>query len=291
VRTTVDGSWLERFRSRGLPGRAPALLAVAGLVASCAGAGPHTLSWPADRTIAVAHGDRIRNWPQAISSVVEVLQGPLGLPPVEFSVSFYPSRGAFERGLIDSGYPPEIARRTAATLDGVGMPRRVLLYEGAVARTTWTARVAMLAHEIVHVLQYDLAAGRQGTSEQWIREGYAEWVSMRALEILHMTGAAGRRNRARRAVALAGSSRLPSLSELATWEQWADLRTERPGLPAYPYAFVATEFLVDRHGVDAVLDYFRRFAVSDDAEGNFAAAFDESRAELEAAFRGHLAGR
>ena len=173
-------------------------MAVAGLVASCAGAGPHTLSWPADRTIAVAHGDRIRNWPQAISSVVEVLQGPLGLPPVEFSVSFYPSRGAFERGLIDSGYPPGIARRTAATLDGVGMPGRVLLYEGAVARTTWRARVAMLAHEIVHVLQYDLAA---------------------------------------------------------------------------------------------VLDYFRRFAVSDDEEGNFAAAFDESKAEREAAFRAHLAGR
>ncbi len=258
------------------------------LVASCAGAGPHTLSWPADRTVAVARGDRIRNWPQAVSAIVEVMEGPLGLPPVAFSVSFFPNRSRLEEGLVAEGYAPAVAARAAAALDGVGIPRRVLLNERSLARATWADRVAMLSHELVHVLQYELAGGRRSTSEQWLREGFAEWVSGRVLEGLQLSGAGTKRARARRAVALADLSRLPALAELAAWDQWVDLRTTNPRLPVYPYAYLAVDLLVERHGVDAVLDYFRRFAVSNDADGAFRFAFGETRSDLEAALRATL---
>jgi hypothetical protein len=258
------------------------------LLASCGGTGPHTLSWPADRTVAASRGEKIRNWPQAVAAIVTVMEGPLGLPPVEFSVSFFPNRSAFEAGLVAEGYPAAVAARVAAALDGVGIPRRVLLNERSLARVTWADRVAMLSHELVHVLQYELARGRRGTSEQWLREGFAEWVSGRVLEGLHLSGAGSKRGRARRAVAVAGPSRLPALAELATWDQWVELRTTSPRLPVYPYAFLAADLLVERHGVDAVLDYFRRFAVSNDADGAFRFAFGETRGEFEAEFRATL---
>lgn len=279
-----------RFRPRGVLWRAAAVLGAAGLLASCAASGPHELSWPADRTIAVSRGDRIRTWPQAVSAVVEALEGPLGLPRVEFRVLFYQGRAAFERGLVEEGYPADVARRAAAALDGAGIPGRVLLNERAVARVPWSKRVAMLAHELVHVLQYELAGGRRSSSEQWLREGFAEWVSGKALESLYPVAAGTARSRAGRAVERAGPSLFPALSEMATWDQWVDLRTRRPGLPTYPYAFLAADLLVERHGVAAVLDYFRRFAASNDAASNFEAAFGETRGEFEAAFRARLSG-
>lgn len=261
------------------------------LLVSCAGAGPHSLSWPADRAVAVSRGERIRTWPQAVSAVATAMEGPLGLPPVEFRVSFYQTRGALERGLVGEGYSPEFARRAASVLDGVGIPRRVLLNEGSLSRATWADRVAMLAHELTHVLQYDLAGGRRSTSEQWMREGFAEWVSARVLESLHLSGPGARRNRALRTVTLAGPARLPSLSEMATWNQWVALRETRPELPAYPYAYLAVERLVERHGVEAVLDYFRRFAVSYDAPGIFEWAFGETREQFEVALSATFGGR
>lgn len=267
------------------------LLLAAGLAVSCASAGPYTVSWPADRTTAVTRGDWIQSWPQAVSSIAEVLHGPLGLPPVEFTVHFFHNRRAFEQGLVDEGYPPAFARRTAAALDGIGGPRRVLLNEGAVARGTWSDRVALLAHELVHVLQYELGGGHRGTSEQWLREGFAEWVTERVLEHLRMAGARTELRRAKRVVALAGPTRFPPLSAMVTFDQWVELRTTRPTLPTYEYAFVAADFLVDRHGMDAVLDYFRRFATSGDTDGNFAAAFGEPRRQFEQALVAQLTRR
>jgi hypothetical protein len=283
----AGGRWPRRPPIRHVVGP----LVAAGLAVSCASAGPYTVSWPADRTTAVSHGDWIQSWPQAVSSIAEVMHGPLGLPPVEFTVHFFHNRRAFEQGLVDEGYPPAFARRTAAVLDGIGGPGRVLLNEAAVARAGWSDRVALLAHELVHVLQYELGGGHRGTSEQWLREGFAEWVSGRVLEGLRMAGAEREIRRARRVVALAGPTRLPPLSDMVTFDQWVDLRTARPMLPTYEYAFVAADFLVDRHGVDAVLDYFRRFATSSDTDGNFAAAFGESRRQFEQALVASLTRR
>ena len=285
---------METEKASGRPGRRGggrrarlglALVAVAGLLSACAGSAPHTISWPGGGALAVAHGGRIRSWPQAVSSVAETMRGPLGLPLTGFSVHFFDGREALERGLVEAGSAPEIARRAAATFDAVGRPDGVYVNERRLTRSGWTTRVAILAHELGHVLQYELLGGRRSASDQWLREGFSEWISFGVLARLQLATEGRRRGDARRAVALAGADRLPALSELATWDAWVLFQAERPALPLYPYAYLAVDLLVERHGVDAVLGYFRSFTSSNDAEGLFRAAFGGSRGELESALR------
>lgn len=252
---------------------------------------PYTLSWPGGGALAVAHGERIRSWPQAVSSVAETMRGPLGLPLTRFSVHFFEGRQDLERGLVEAGSAPEIARRAAATFDAVGRPEGVFVNERRLARSGWSTRVAILAHELGHVLQYELVGGRRSASDQWLREGFSEWISFEVLDRLQLARAGVKRGDARRAVALAGEASLPSLKELAPWDAWVRFQARRPALPLYPYAFLAVDLLVERHGVDAVLDYFRSFASSDDAEGRFRAAFGATRSDFDAALRARLRER
>ncbi|MHB1046025.1 MAG: hypothetical protein ACYC4P_08415 [Thermoanaerobaculia bacterium] len=281
----------ERLGALRPAGRGLALVAVAGLLSACAGSAPHTISWPGGGAPAAAHGERIRSWPQAVSSVAETMRGPLGLPLTGFSVHFFDDGQALERGLVAAGTAPEIARRAAATFDAVGRPDGVYVNERRLARSGWTTRVAILAHELGHVLQYELVGGRRSASDQWLREGFSEWISFGVLARLQLASEGRRRGDARRAVALAGAARLPALSELATWDAWVRFQAERPALPLYPYAYLAVDLLVERHGVEAVLGYFRSFTSSNDAEGLFRAAFGATRSDLDAALRAELSER
>ncbi len=291
---------METTRAASRPGRCGAgrraalgsfLLAGAGLLFACAGSAPHTIAWPGAGALAVAHGERIRSWPQAVSSVAETMRGPLGLPLTGFSVHFFEGRQALERGLVEAGSAPDIARRAAATFDAVGRPDGVYVNERRLARSGWTTRVAILAHELGHVLQYELVGGRRSASDQWLREGFSEWISFRVLDRLQLASEGRRRGDARRAVALGGEAGLPSLTELATWDAWVRFQAERPARPLYPYAYLAVDLLVERHGVDAVLGYFRSFTASNDAEGLFRAAFGATRSEFEAALRARFGER
>ena len=56
----------------------------------------------------------------------------------------------------------------------------------------------------------------------------------------------------------------------------------------YPQVFLAADPLVTRHGLPAVLDYFRLFALSNDPTANFRTAFGEERASFGAAFEKNL---
>jgi hypothetical protein len=56
----------------------------------------------------------------------------------------------------------------------------------------------------------------------------------------------------------------------------------------YLQVFLATDLLVTRHGLAAVLDYLRLFASSNDPTANFRAAFSEDRAGFEAALEKNL---
>jgi len=219
------------------------------------------------------------------------MRGPLGLPLTGFSVRFFEGRETLERGLVEAGSAPDIARRAAATFDAVGRPEGVFVNERRLARSSWTTRVALLAHELGHVLQYELVGGRRSASDQWLREGFSEWISFEVLDRLQLASKGRRRGDARRAVALAGEASLPSLAELATWDAWVRFQAKRPALPLYPYAYLAVDLLVERHGVYAVLGYFRSFTASNDAEGLFRAAFGATRGDFEAALRARLAER
>ena len=62
----------------------------------------------------------------------------------------------------------------------------------------------------------------------------------------------------------------------------------RPPRDCRAQAFLAVDFIIERHGLPAVIDYFSRFGGSADPLANFSAAFGESRAAFEAALAARL---
>jgi hypothetical protein len=179
-----------------------------------------------------------------------------------------------------------MATSTAERMDAVGGYRRVLLNEAAIDRQPWPIRVASLAHEVAHSLQYELGGGQRGHSDQWLREGFAEWMSMQILDRLRGL----RYSEARRRYALQvrrGKAGMPPLSAMATFPQWVEINGH-PELSPYALAFLSVDFLIERHGLPAVVEYFSRFARTQDRLGNFRAAFGEDIETFEGAVRQHL---
>jgi hypothetical protein len=150
--------------------------------------------------------------------------------------------------------------------------------------------VALFAHELTHVSQYELADGRRATSEQWLREGFADWVQFRATDLLSIRPYAESRRRMLQVVRRAGPvDRFPSLGMLVSNRQWVMARTELGGPATYGQAFLATDWLIERHGSDRVLAYFRRFASVDDRARNFQAVFGLPPGEFAQQFQARLA--
>jgi hypothetical protein len=150
--------------------------------------------------------------------------------------------------------------------------------------------VRVLAHEIIHSLQYELAGGMRGTSEQWLREGFAEWAALTVIDDLGGRPLADLRAQQQALFRRSDRSRAPRLEQMATFDQWVALVARRE-LAAYSQAFLSVDFLVSRHGPAAVVEYFRQFATTTDRHAAFRRAFGEDRAAFETALDAHLAIR
>jgi hypothetical protein len=231
--------------------------------------------------------DEIEDYRTAAGTVARIFQRDLGFPPFPVTFEFYPSVEAFEKKLVAVGYDAALARSTASAMTAVGGYRGVLLNDAKFARLPSAERVAMLAHELGHSLQYELGGGKRGASDQWLREGFAEWLSIRVLERLDGASMTGVRRDRQRALRAAGRAKTPRLTDLVTFPTWVRA-AERYGGSMYALAFLAADFLLERHGVPAVVDYFKRFATSDDRIGNFRAAFGEELNAFEAALAARL---
>jgi hypothetical protein len=268
-----------------------AILIVAGAAAGCATAG----AWP--RVVAVggasasapARGEWISTYEEAAASIGSVMSGQLGLPSLQASLYFYPDGETFRGALEAEGYTPEFARQTAETLTAVSGFKRVLINDRSMEEVGWLFRTALLAHELTHTLQYDFAGGKRGTSDQWLREGFAEWVEVEVLVRLGFTTRTDARRVLRNRIRDAGVNRWPPLSAMVTFPQWVDL-AQRFGQEAlYGYAMLAAEYLVERHGLPAAIGYFELFAASDDRVANFRQAFGQDLSDFEMAFNARLA--
>jgi hypothetical protein len=228
----------------------------------------------------------IDNYPRAVATVAFILEHDLELPRVAASLRFYASREALAEALVSSGYDPAAADRITSTIGALAADGQIVLNEGALAHRPWSHRIAVLAHELTHAVQYQLADGRRGASDQWMREGFSEWVSVRVLERLDITTLPRMRYRQMRHVR--NSPHLPPLQTLAKSEEWLDIGV-RPGHTAmYPYAFLAVDLLVQQHGTAKVIDYFRLFAFTDDREWAFRTCFGQDVASFERALRARV---
>jgi hypothetical protein len=243
---------------------------------------PRLITVPEPGLRPVSRLEQIFDYGTAAATVVSVVDRELGLPPFPITLRFYPHRDAFEKALLDVGYDAALARSTARIMTAVGGHRGVLLNDEKFGSLPWPERVALLAHELGHSLQYELGGGRRGTSDQWLREGFADWLSIRVLERLDGVSMTAFRRERQRELRAAGRSRTPPLADLGTFRQWVQAG-ERHGVTPYALSFLAVDFLLERHGVQAVLGYFKRFAASEDRAGNFHSAFGQDLESFQAA--------
>ena len=287
---TPDG--LER-RGGGRKRRWPAGCGVAiaiSLLAGCATGG----TWPRILSVEAARaqptrGEWIATYDEALVSIAAIMTNELGLPPLRASLHFYPDRTAFRSALEADGYPPDFARQTASTLSAVSGFQRVLINDQSMEEVGWLFRVALLAHELTHTLQYEFGGGSRGTSDQWLREGFAEWVEVEVLVRLGFTTRLEARRVMVNRLRDAGLQRLPTLSQLVTFPDWVAV-VERFGQEAvYGHAMLAAEFLLERQGLPAAISYFELFRASDDRLANFRRAFGQDLRQFETDFSARLA--
>jgi hypothetical protein len=280
----------NRVQSTRRPGLAAAV-AAAWTLSACASAGdwPRVLSVEGARGQPTLRGEWIATYDEALVSIADIMTGQLGLPTLQASLYFYPDREAFRLALEADGYTPDFARETAATLSAVSGFKRVLINDRSMEEVGWLFRVALLAHELTHTLQYEFGGGTRGTSDQWLREGFAEWVEVEVLVRLGFTTRGEARRVMLNRLRDAGADRLPTLSQMVTFPDWVGLAQRFGQEAVYGHAMLAAEFLLERHGLSAAIGYFELFRASNDRAANFRQAFGQDLRQFEADFNARLA--
>jgi hypothetical protein len=226
---------------------------------------------------------RTSTYEAARTLVVEALERELSLPRVDASLVLFPNRRAFELGLLQVGYPEALAR-SASSFSAIGGARAVLMNAGVTDRLTRTERIRLIAHELVHTLQYQLIGGRRGGSEQWLREGFAGGVACRVTARLGLGSFDTLRDDVIRQLAGVRLGTPPApFDQLATFPQWVEAQ-QRYDVPVYAQAFVAAELLVETRGVAAIVGYFKAFKDSEDRAAAFGDAFGLDRVAFEGEF-------
>jgi hypothetical protein len=228
---------------------------------------------------------------RVLSTVSWILTQRLGLSlSLPVRAYFYGSREAFEHGLVrEAGAEPWLARDQASFATGVGTAHGIFLRADKLAAAPLHVRAGLFAHELTHMSQYELAGGRRATSEQWLREGFAEWVKFRTLDALSLRPFAESRRRVIDEVRRAGPvDGFPALGVLVSNRQWVGARESAGTAATYGQAFLATDWLIERHGSEKVIEYFRRFGKTDDRATNFRAVFDTPPGQFAQEFRSRL---
>jgi hypothetical protein len=228
--------------------------------------GPAELAAPTDPRLLVTHDEAVRG-------ISAILVREFKLPvPEQVTVYVYGSRRVFEEGLVrDAHLSPARASELSASALGVGRPRQLLFHDVTSERGREWLR--LVAHELVHVCQIELAGGDRGGA-QWLKEGMADWVAFGVLERLRIDSLARRRLAAldgvRRSVPAHGEGLdLEGLGSAAGFS--AHSRTA--AAPTYQLAFLMVDRLVQRGGFERVVEYFRTFTESDDRRQNFERVF------------------
>lgn len=209
--------------------------------------------------------------------------------PERVMVYVYAGRREFEQGLIhDARVSPGVAARLSDFAIGVGAQGQVLLNEDIRDRSG-RERLRLIAHELTHVSQIELAGG-EGRGEQWLAEGMAEWVAFSTLEHLGLDSLGWRR-----LAAASGVRDHPSLLEdglhleaHGTPRGFTGWHQREGAVPTYQLAFLMADLLIAEHGLDPMKAYFASFSRSADRRANFRRAFGADIGAFETTMLAHL---
>jgi hypothetical protein len=126
-------------------------------------------------TEAECRGSPVTGHEEAASAIVCFSAKELNLPAHAPYLLLHQNQQTFEPSLVNGRkFDTAYARETTSWALALSTADLILVDEAALRLLPWSERVRVLAHELVHIVQYDLANGRRGTSDQWIREGLAE---------------------------------------------------------------------------------------------------------------------
>jgi hypothetical protein len=256
-----------------------ALATVALAIGACAGPAAVRATWlEVDPAPAPLDGASLAAPEAALRVIATIMQGDLGIPlPRGFTVLTYRTWSEYAQGLATiGGMPRDRAADVAAYAVGLGQAGRIFLNWEVLREAPRAVRLGILAHELTHVAQYELSGGRRGASEQWLREGMADWVACQVLERLGESTVAAERHRALEAVGHAlpqVRSHALDLTDLGRPLGWEARHLRFGDGPTYRLALLLTDDLIRRAGLPALLEYFRAFAASSDRPGAFRRAF------------------
>jgi hypothetical protein len=237
----------------------------------------------------------IGNYQAAVDAIVSVMTEDLQipLPKTSFTLSFYPYREAFAQGLTEKFHTdPTFARQIAQSALGrirqTNEGKQLLVNEEILDSLNWPARIHVFAHELTHIAQYELAHGAL-RGDLWFIEGFADWVAYRVLEVLGLDTLNRRRNQKIAQVKREDEHLpLPSLSQMVSVEDWDTLSARYGSAVPYAQAFLATDLLIQQHGISSVIDYFRRVSYAKDRLENFEAAFGQELLAFEYEFTTYI---
>ena len=226
----------------------------------------------------------------AVRGVAALLSRDLGLPvPDHVMVYIYSTRAIFEQGLMNDGRLPAVrAAELSEFAIGVGKRRQLLLQDDGAppAAREW---LRLVAHEMTHVAQIELAQG-EGRAEQWLAEGMAEWAAFAVLERLGLDTLAEHRAVARGQVGEQAGLRRARLDlETLGSPRGFTVRHLREGsLPTYQLSFLMTDHLIRRHGFERLVEYYRSFADGIGRHDAFRSAFGQTLEDFEAEMLVHF---
>jgi hypothetical protein len=210
--------------------------------------------------------------------VARILDVELGLPlPARIVARVYDGPAHFNEGLVtDAAVSVEHAAELAQFAIGAAVPGEILVLAPAGVRRSTVDWPRLIAHELTHLAQIELAATDTGPA-QWLREGMAEWVAYQVLQRLGLDDFRMRRAMAQAAaVEYIGRARGLNLDALATPRGFIAQHRRIGTLLTYRLALHLTDELVVRHGFRSLVRYFGAFRYSDDASHNFAVTFTAS---------------
>lgn len=251
-----------------------------------------------------------KDYSEVLAAIVSVMERDLKLPPVEASVTLYFSQTSYESGVVAESEKDlerlrqqlgpranrlreeELvfsARRFAVSSVAVGMYKKVLVNEWRLAKYPWTEWVKVLAHELTHTIERNLVEGRLTASDQWLREGFAEWVGYQVADTFGAETFAKSRDRVLDSIADAKSYQtFPSLTQLTRNAEWLTWSKTLGRAATYGQALIAVDLLVEQRGLAAVVEYFRLFGKLNNRERNFTMAFGEPISAFDGKFTKHL---
>jgi hypothetical protein len=219
----------------------------------------------------------IAGYQAAVDAIVSVMTDDLQIPMPATSLTlyFYPHREAFAQGLTehfhtDPALARDIARSALGRLRQTKDGKQLLVNEEIFGDLRWPERIHVLAHELTHIAQYELAGGKLA-GELWLLEGLADWVAYQVLEALGLD--TFNRRKEVKITQIKYEPLPPSLADMASAQDWQALNARYGSAVPYAQAFLATDLLIQQRGLSAVIAYFQRLPQASDAFENFQAAF------------------